>query len=74
MDAQIQQVAYKSLGNYQGAVIVMEPDTGKIIAMVSKPDYDPNTVKKGLEQSDGGGKHGALQSRHAGKICAGIGV
>lgn len=46
LDAQIQQVAYKSLGNYQGAVIVMEPDTGKIIAMVSKPDYDPNTVKK----------------------------
>ena len=37
LDAQIQQVAYKSLGNYQGAVIVMEPDTGKIIAMVSKP-------------------------------------
>ena len=66
-------MAYKSLGNYQGAVIVMEPDTGKIIAMVSKPDYD-QYGQKGLEQSDGGGKHGALQSRHAGKICAGIGV
>lgn len=46
LDAQIQQVAYKALGSYEGAVIVMEPSTGKIITMVSKPDYDPNTVKQ----------------------------
>ncbi|MCA5011084.1 penicillin-binding protein 2, partial [Clostridioides difficile] len=26
------------------AVVVMEPDTGKILAMVSKPDYNPNTL------------------------------
>ena len=44
LDAQIQQVSYKSLENYLVAVIVMEPNTGKIIAMVAKPDYDPNTV------------------------------
>lgn len=45
LDTQIQKIAYEALGNYDGAVIVMEPRTGKILAMVSKPDYDPNTVK-----------------------------
>lgn len=38
----LQQAAYDALGNNKGAVIVMEPSTGKVLAMVSKPDYDPN--------------------------------
>lgn len=44
LDAGLQQAAYDALGSYKGAVIVMEADTGKILAMVSKPDYDPNTL------------------------------
>ena len=28
----------------RGAVVAMEPSTGKILAMVSKPDYDPGAV------------------------------
>jgi peptidoglycan glycosyltransferase len=45
LDAAIQKRAYDELGSYDGAVIAMQPSTGKIIAMVSKPDYDPNTVQ-----------------------------
>ena len=41
----LQEAAYDALGNYKGAVVVMEPGTGKILAMVSKPDFDPNTVE-----------------------------
>lgn len=44
LDTGLQQVAYDALGNYKGAVVVMEPSTGKILAMVSKPDYDPNEI------------------------------
>jgi len=44
LDVKLQKVAYDALGNYKGAVVVMEPDTGKILAMVSKPSYNPNTV------------------------------
>ncbi len=43
-DTKLQQVAFKALGIYEGAIIVMEPTTGKILAMVSKPDFDPNTI------------------------------
>ena len=38
----LQKAAHEALGSRKGAVIVSEPSTGKILAMVSKPDYDPN--------------------------------
>lgn len=41
----LQQVASTALGVYQGAVIVTEPSTGKILAMVSKPDFDPAKIE-----------------------------
>jgi cell division protein FtsI/penicillin-binding protein 2 len=44
LDLDIQKAAYDALGKRNGAVVVMEPDTGKILAMVSKPDYNPNTL------------------------------
>ncbi len=44
LDYELQKVASDSLGVCRGAVIVSEVKTGKILAMVSKPDFDPNTV------------------------------
>lgn len=44
LNLKLQQAAYDALSFYEGAVVVMEPATGKILAMVSKPDYDPNCV------------------------------
>lgn len=44
LDVTLQQIAYDALGSRNGAVIVMEPDTGKVLAMVSKPDFDPNQI------------------------------
>lgn len=46
LDTTLQQTAYTALGVYQGAVIVTEPSTGKILAMVSKPDFDPNQISE----------------------------
>lgn len=45
LDLSLQKTAYNALGNYRGAIIVMEPETGKILTMVSKPDFDPNTME-----------------------------
>lgn len=44
LNSKLQKAAYDALGDNRGAVIVMEPGTGKILAMVSKPDFDPNTL------------------------------
>lgn len=40
----LQQTAYNAMGIYKGAIVVMEVDTGKILAMVSKPDFNPNEI------------------------------
>ena len=45
----LQEKAYNALGNYDGAVVVLEPSTGKILAMVSKPTYNPNSIDKDWE-------------------------
>ena len=45
LDVDLQQIAYDSLGVYKGAVVVSEPSTGRILAMVSKPDFDPNEIE-----------------------------
>ncbi len=42
LSAKLQTTAYNALGDRRGAVMVMEPSTGRILAMVSKPDFDPN--------------------------------
>ncbi len=49
LDPYLQQLAYDALGEYNGACVIMEPGTGKILAMVSKPDFDPNAVAENWE-------------------------
>lgn len=44
LDVQIQQVADEQLSVYNGAVIVTEISTGRVLAMVSHPDFDPNQI------------------------------
>ena len=44
IDSRLQEAAYDGMGDYDGAVIAIEPDTGKVLCMVSKPDFDPNTI------------------------------
>ncbi|MCD8300951.1 MAG: penicillin-binding protein 2 [Clostridiales bacterium] len=45
LDYDVQEAAYNALGSNNGAVVVLEADTGKVLAMVSKPDFDPNTLE-----------------------------
>ncbi len=44
LDVDLQTICYQSLGAFNGAVIVSDPKTGDILAMVSKPDFDPNHI------------------------------
>lgn len=37
----IQQAAWDALGDQRGAVVALDPRTGAILALVSKPSYDP---------------------------------
>ncbi|ERF60836.1 penicillin-binding protein 2 [Treponema socranskii] len=42
IDSRIQTLAEKTLGNRVGAVVVLKPATGEILALVSYPYFDPN--------------------------------
>lgn len=44
IDQTIQEIAYNSLGDHIGSIVVMDPRNGEVLAMVSKPSYDPNTL------------------------------
>ncbi len=48
IDPAAQQAAYEGLdalpGKVEGSVVALEPNTGKVLAMVSLPTYDPNQL------------------------------
>ncbi|MEY8523700.1 penicillin-binding transpeptidase domain-containing protein [Lachnospiraceae bacterium 38-10] len=44
LDVGLQEAANKALGIYEGAIVATNPKTGEILAMVSKPDFNPNEI------------------------------
>ena len=46
VDANLQSYVYKQIKDYRAGAIIIEPSTGKILAMVSAPGFDPNTLAK----------------------------
>ncbi|MDR1635675.1 MAG: penicillin-binding protein 2 [Bifidobacteriaceae bacterium] len=44
IDPAIQQAAWDALGEVQGSAVVLDAKTGEILAMVSKPSLDPNSL------------------------------
>ncbi len=44
LNPEAQEAAYRGLDGRRGAVVALEPSTGRILAMVSSPSYDPNKL------------------------------
>jgi peptidoglycan glycosyltransferase len=45
IDRRIQQAADQALGGRPGTIVVLDGHSGAVLAMVSKPDFDPNQVQ-----------------------------
>ena len=41
---QLQQAAADALGRQKGAVVALDPRTGAVLALVTSPTYDPNSI------------------------------
>lgn len=68
LDAGLQSACYDFLGDRKGVIVVVEVETGKVLAMVSKPSYNPNTLEQDWaaltseENQDGNLMNRAVQS------------
>ena len=52
LDINLQRTAAAALGDENGAVVAMDPRNGGILAMVSKPDFDPNKFVTGISSKE----------------------
>ena len=52
LENRLQRVATEALGEHRGAVVAIDPATGGILAMVSKPGFDPNLFVTGISNAD----------------------
>ncbi|MDI6616721.1 MAG: penicillin-binding protein 2, partial [Syntrophaceae bacterium] len=48
IDSDLQKVCWDAFKGQAGTVVVMEPHTGAVLAMVSKPSFDPNLFNRGI--------------------------
>ena len=49
LDSRLQQVAEAAFGDRRGALVALEPQSGAVLALVSKPTYDPNLFVDGID-------------------------
>ena len=52
IDSDLQEVAYKAMGDQKGAVVILDASNGEILVMVSTPSFDPNQLSLGLTQDE----------------------
>lgn len=52
LDLELQKAAEAALGGNQGAVVALDPRNGEVLAMVSRPTFDPNVFSRRMTETD----------------------
>jgi penicillin-binding protein 2 len=52
LDIRLQREAAAALGEQRGAVVAIDPRTGGVLALVSRPSFDPNLFVEGIGSAD----------------------
>ncbi|MGL4773169.1 MAG: peptidoglycan D,D-transpeptidase FtsI family protein [Clostridium sp.] len=54
LDTNIQQAAFDALGDNKGAIVALNPKTGEVLAMVSKPTFNTNDLENAMKAANAG--------------------
>jgi penicillin-binding protein 2 len=49
LDLQLQRIAEEAFQDYKGALVAIDPKTGEVLALVSRPGFDPNLFVDGID-------------------------
>jgi len=52
LDLAVQRAAEEGLGAHRGAVVALDPATGDVLALASRPAFDPNQFARGLTREE----------------------
>src|SRR3990167_2781148 len=52
IDSRLQTFTEQALKGHRGSVVIIQPASGQVLAMVSEPSYDPNLFVSGISQKD----------------------
>jgi penicillin-binding protein 2 len=52
LDIKLQEIAEAAFGTRRGALVALDPSTGEVLAMVSKPGFDPNLFVDGIDSAN----------------------
>ncbi len=49
LDVKLQEIAEQAFGNFRGSLVALDPKTGGVLALVSRPGFDPNLFVDGID-------------------------
>ena len=49
LDVELQQIAEQAFGDFRGSLVALDPKTGGVLALVSRPGFDPNLFVDGID-------------------------
>jgi penicillin-binding protein 2 len=71
LDAKLQEIAYNAFGERRGALVAIDPNTGGVLAFVSKPGFDPNLFVDGIDPQSWRELNGSIDKPLLNRAAAG---
>ncbi|BCQ63658.1 hypothetical protein PBOI14_54080 [Pseudomonas sp. Boi14] len=69
LDIKLQEAAEEALGDRRGSVVALDPATGEVLAMVSKPSFDPNLFVTGISFKEYAALHDSIDRPCSTECC-----
>ena len=72
LDVKLQEAAEEALGDRRGSVVALDPSTGEVLAMVSKPSFDPNLFVTGISFKEYAALHDSIDRPLFNRVLRGL--